>query len=77
MHQSGNVGACTAGLPPAEYVDYPYVEWYSDQNGRVVLELQPAKIEVMSGRRRVSLTRSPATSRGETWPNSWAIWPPR
>lgn len=47
VHQSGNVGDITAGLPPADYVDYPYVEWYSDQNGRVVLELQPAQIEVI------------------------------
>jgi hypothetical protein len=28
------------------YVDYPYIEWYSD-NGRVVLELEPSQIEVL------------------------------
>src|SRR5260370_24239228 len=28
------------------YVDYPYVEWYSD-NGRVVLELDPYQMEVV------------------------------
>jgi len=28
------------------YVDYPYVEWYSD-NGRVVLELDPSQITVI------------------------------
>jgi len=28
------------------YIDYPYLEWYSD-NGRVVLELQPEQITVM------------------------------
>ena len=26
------------------YVDYPYVEWYSE-NGRVVLELDPSQVE--------------------------------
>jgi hypothetical protein len=31
------------------YVDYPYVEWYSDANGRVVLELSPAQVEVIDG----------------------------
>jgi hypothetical protein len=29
------------------YVGYPYIEWYSDANGRVVLELDPAKVEVI------------------------------
>ena len=28
------------------YVDYPYLEWYSD-NGRVVLELEPSQITVI------------------------------
>ncbi len=28
------------------YVDYPYLEWYSD-NGRVVLELDPSQITVI------------------------------
>lgn len=28
------------------YVAYPYVEWFSDANGRVVLELKPAQVEV-------------------------------
>ena len=44
--QTGKTGDITAGLPPADYVDYPYVEWYSDVNGRVVLELAPDQIEV-------------------------------
>lgn len=30
------------------YVSYPYIEWYSD-NGRVVLELDPAQVEVLWG----------------------------
>lgn len=28
------------------YVDYPYIEWYSD-NGRVVLELDPSQLEIV------------------------------
>jgi hypothetical protein len=45
--QTGVVGDITAGLPPEDYVDYPYVEWYSDRNGRVVLELDPCELEVI------------------------------
>ena len=30
------------------YVEYPYVEWYSD-NGTVVLELHLSKVEVIDG----------------------------
>lgn len=37
--QTGNAGDITLGLPPQDYVEYPYIEWYSDQNGRCVLEL--------------------------------------
>ena len=46
-HQTGKVGDITAGLPPADYVSYPYIEWYGDQNGRVVLELEANQIEVI------------------------------
>ena len=45
--QDGDAGDITAGLPPADYVEYPYIEWYSVQNGRVVLELEPEEIEVV------------------------------
>jgi len=45
--QTGEAGDITAGLPPRDYVAYPYIEWYSDQNGRVVLELRPDQIEVV------------------------------
>lgn len=31
------------------YVSYPYIEWYSDQNGRVVLELDASQVEVIDG----------------------------
>ena len=28
------------------YVDYPYIEWYSETNGRVVLELEARQVEI-------------------------------
>ena len=46
-HQTGDVGDITAGLPPRDYVDYPYIEWYSDQNGRVVIELEPEQVQLI------------------------------
>ena len=46
-HQTGKAGDITAGLPPQDYVAYPYIEWYSEENGRVVLELEPDQIEVV------------------------------
>ncbi|MGB2829966.1 MAG: DUF2958 domain-containing protein [Phycisphaerae bacterium] len=45
--QTGEVGDMTAGLPPHDYVLYPYFEFYSEQNGRVVLELDPEQVEVI------------------------------
>jgi hypothetical protein len=45
--QTGRVGDITAGLPPVDYVNYPYVEWYSQENGRVVLELGADQVEVI------------------------------
>jgi len=47
LHQTGKVGDITAGLLPRDYVEYPYIEWYSDQNGRVVLELNKQQMKVM------------------------------
>ncbi|MHC4582637.1 MAG: DUF2958 domain-containing protein [Planctomycetota bacterium] len=46
-HQTGTVGDITAGLPPQDYGNRPYVEWYGEENGRVVLELEPAQVEVI------------------------------
>ena len=47
-HQTGDVGDITAGLPPADYVSgYCYVEWYSEENGRVVIELDADRVEVI------------------------------
>ena len=45
--QTGEVGDMTAGLPPQDYVGYPYFEIYSEQNGRIVLELDPEQVEVI------------------------------
>jgi hypothetical protein len=46
-HQTGKVGDITAGLPPRDYTDYPYLEWFGGDNGRVVLELEQNQIEVI------------------------------
>jgi len=46
-HQTGSAGDITAGLRPHDYVEYPYVEWYSPENGRVVIELDPGQVEVL------------------------------
>ncbi len=47
VRQTGKVGDITAGLPPRDYTDYPYVEVFSDQNGRIVLELESNQIELI------------------------------
>lgn len=47
LRQTGEVGDITAGLPPQDYVDYPYIEWYSAENGRVVLELEHSQVNVI------------------------------
>lgn len=45
--QVGSVGDITFGRKPQDYVDYPYIEWYSQENGRVVLELDDDQVEVV------------------------------
>lgn len=45
--QTGDVGDITAGREPRDYVAYPYIEWYSEENGRVVIELDADQIEVV------------------------------
>lgn len=45
--QVGETGDITAGLPPADYVEYPYIEWYGDDNGRVVIELSKGDVCVV------------------------------
>jgi hypothetical protein len=48
LEQTGEVGDMTAGLPPQDYVKYPYLEWYGDDNGRVVIELEPDQVQLIS-----------------------------
>jgi len=45
--QTGKVGDITAGLRPHDYGRYPYIEWYSEQNGRVVLEYDAGRVRVI------------------------------
>ncbi len=45
--QTGDVGDITAGLPPHDYGRSPYLEWYGDDNGRIVLELEPQQVQVI------------------------------
>jgi hypothetical protein len=47
QRQTGKAGDITAGRPPQDYVDYPYIEWYSNDNGRVVVELDLGQVEVI------------------------------
>jgi hypothetical protein len=47
VHQTGKVGDITAGLPPHDYGKTPYVEWYGEDNGRVVIELEAGQIKVI------------------------------
>ena len=46
--QKGKVGDMTAGKPPADYVEYPYFEWYSQDSGRCVIELETEQIELIT-----------------------------
>jgi hypothetical protein len=47
VKQTGTTGDITAGLPPQDYSEYPYIEWYSEANGRVVLELAENQVTVI------------------------------
>jgi hypothetical protein len=46
--QKGKVGDMTAGRLPADYTEYPYFEWFSEDNGRCVLELEPERVELLT-----------------------------
>jgi hypothetical protein len=46
-HQTGKAGDITAGRPPQDYGTVPYIEIYSDQNGRIVIELEPVQMDVV------------------------------
>jgi hypothetical protein len=45
--QTGTVGDMTAGHEPRDYGTQPYFEWYSETNGRVVLELSHEQVQVI------------------------------
>jgi hypothetical protein len=60
--QKGKVGDITAGLKPCDYVDSPYIEWYSESNGRVVIELDKEQIVVV-GKRISPKTEYPISRR--------------
>jgi len=47
LKQTGKVGDMTAGRSPYDYGRAPYLEAYTDQNGRIVLELDPDQVEVL------------------------------
>jgi len=46
--QTGVVGNITAGLVPQAYAPYPYIEWLSDSNDRVVLMPEAEHVTVIS-----------------------------
>ena len=47
--QKGKVGDITGGFEPADYVqDSVYIEWYSADNGRCVIELEQDQIELLT-----------------------------
>ncbi|MEI7837962.1 MAG: DUF2958 domain-containing protein [Planctomycetota bacterium] len=47
-HQTGTVGDITAGLPPCDYTrGLPYIEWYGEANGRVVIELDASQVQAI------------------------------
>jgi hypothetical protein len=47
-HKVGKVGDMTAGLPPYDYTEgSAYLEWYSEENGRVVVELGSDQVQVI------------------------------
>jgi len=47
LEQNGKVGDITMGLPPFDYSHRPYIEWYSEENGRVVIEPEKDRVEVI------------------------------
>jgi hypothetical protein len=64
IHQTGETGDITAGLPPHDYgVRYPYLEVYGDDNGRIVIELEPSQVKVIG--RPIPACESDPISRAE------------
>jgi hypothetical protein len=67
LHQTGKAGDITAGLAPVDYVDYPLVEFYSDSNGRVVIELDPEQVQVVGT--PIPAAQAIPISRQQQWDN--------
>ena len=63
VHQTGKVGDMTAGLPPRDYVDYCYLEWFSKENGRIVIELDQDKVKLAT--KPIPASETEPISRGE------------
>jgi hypothetical protein len=51
--QCGRAGWITAGGPNEQHIDYPYIEWYSTVNDRVVLMPEPAQVRISEAREHV------------------------
>ncbi|MFA5863170.1 MAG: DUF2958 domain-containing protein [Phycisphaerae bacterium] len=47
LTQTGKVGDITSGGPPFDYGKDVYLEWFSTENGRVVIEPEPNRIEII------------------------------
>ncbi len=45
--QTGRAGPITLGGPPQSWTDFPYIEWCSAQNDRVVLYPEPHQVAVL------------------------------
>ena len=54
-----NADRIASSEPYYPYVDYPYIEWYSERNGRVVLELDSSQLEVIGDDRQSRREKSP------------------
>lgn len=46
--QTGTAGHITPGLAQGAYTPFPYIEWESDINGRVVLMLEAEQVTVVN-----------------------------
>jgi hypothetical protein len=48
LRQTGQTDHMTAGQAPVEWSDYPYFEWVSEVNERVVLDPEPQQVHVVA-----------------------------
>jgi len=49
--QLGRAGWITAGGPNEQHIDYPYIEWYSEGNDRVVLMPESLQVQISEARK--------------------------